>query len=132
MENPGHVAYIALLGLCHACIHDHDTPSPDGHPIDFAYSFYRLEWDVGHNTTRYALPLRCAALLLMTWSLQDAYRLPGGMRRVGYDADKGKYYFKDTGGTLWEGAEGAEFGELKQGASRYSHSIRPESANSVI
>lgn len=37
------------------------------------------------------------------------------MQRVGYDADKGKYYFKDANGSLWEGAEGAEFGEMKQG-----------------
>jgi hypothetical protein len=39
------------------------------------------------------------------------------MRRVGYDADTGKYYFRNTNGTMWEGAEGAAFGELKQGAS---------------
>ena len=39
------------------------------------------------------------------------------MRRVGYDADEGKYYFRDRDGSLWEGAEGVEFGEMKRGAS---------------
>ena len=39
------------------------------------------------------------------------------MRRVGYDSDSGKYYYKDRDGSLWEGAEGAEFGELRQGQS---------------
>lgn len=38
------------------------------------------------------------------------------MRRVGYDADTGKYYYKDSAGATWEGAEGAQYGELKQGA----------------
>ena len=42
--------------------------------------------------------------------------MPEGMQRVGYDADLGKYYFKDRDGTLWEGAEGVEFGEMKRGA----------------
>ncbi|CCL98055.1 uncharacterized protein FIBRA_00049 [Fibroporia radiculosa] len=45
---------------------------------------------------------------------EDEYRLPEGMKRVGYDADSGKYYFRDQDGTLWEGEEGARFGEMKQ------------------
>lgn len=47
---------------------------------------------------------------------QDDYRLPEGMKRVGYDADTQTYIFKDSAGSLWIGAEGAEFGELKRGA----------------
>ncbi|KAL6307803.1 hypothetical protein BKA93DRAFT_726919 [Sparassis latifolia] len=47
---------------------------------------------------------------------EDDYRLPEGMKRVGYDADSGKYYFRDQDGTLWEGAEGAEYGEMKRAA----------------
>jgi len=34
------------------------------------------------------------------------------MKRVGYDADSGKYFFRDNEGHLWEGQEGALFGEL--------------------
>ena len=41
------------------------------------------------------------------------------MRRVGYDANSGKYYFRDADGAVWEGAEGAQFGELKQGECSY-------------
>ena len=37
------------------------------------------------------------------------------MERVGYDSDTGKYYFRDRDGSLWEGPEGAEFGEMKRG-----------------
>ena len=58
---------------------------------------------------------------------QDSYRLPEGMKRVGYDSDTGKYYYRDSDGGLWEGAEGAEYGELKQGASFVilsPHSVR--------
>ncbi|KAH9917163.1 hypothetical protein B0H21DRAFT_770192 [Amylocystis lapponica] len=45
---------------------------------------------------------------------EDDYRLPEGMKRVGYDADSGTYMFRDRDGTLWEGSEGAQYGELKQ------------------
>ncbi|KZP29335.1 carbohydrate-binding module family 50 protein [Athelia psychrophila] len=43
---------------------------------------------------------------------EDEYRLPEGMKRVGYDADSGRYYFKDRAGKVYEGAEGAEFSEM--------------------
>ena len=46
---------------------------------------------------------------------QDDYRLPEGMKRVGYDADTRKYYFRDSDGSLWESAEGNQYGELTQG-----------------
>ena len=48
-------------------------------------------------------------------SFQDEYRLPEGMKRVGYDADSGKYFFRDKEGHIWEGQEGAQFGELTRG-----------------
>lgn len=41
------------------------------------------------------------------------------MKRVGYDADTGKYYFRDQDGTLWEGPEGAQYGELTKGESAF-------------
>ena len=37
------------------------------------------------------------------------------MKRVGYDADSGKYYFRDSDGSLWEGAQGAEYSEMRKG-----------------
>ncbi|KAI0271438.1 hypothetical protein BC834DRAFT_442492 [Gloeopeniophorella convolvens] len=46
---------------------------------------------------------------------EDDYRLPDGMKRVGYDADSGKYLYRNKGGSLWEGQEGAQFGELTRG-----------------
>ncbi|KAI0249506.1 hypothetical protein BJV78DRAFT_1226617 [Lactifluus subvellereus] len=46
---------------------------------------------------------------------EDDYRLPEGMKRVGYDADSGKYFFRDKDGHLWEGQDGARFGEMTQG-----------------
>jgi len=45
---------------------------------------------------------------------EDEYRLPEGMRRVGYDSDTGKYYYRGGDGSIWEGAEGAQYGELRQ------------------
>ena len=41
------------------------------------------------------------------------------MKRVGYDADSGKYFFRDKEGHLWEGQEGAQFGEMTRGT--YAH-----------
>lgn len=46
---------------------------------------------------------------------QDEYRLPDGMKRVGYDADTQKYSYVDQNGDFWEGSEGQEFGELRRG-----------------
>jgi hypothetical protein len=37
------------------------------------------------------------------------------MKRIGYDADSGKYFFRDNDGHLWEGQEGAHFGEMTRG-----------------
>lgn len=44
------------------------------------------------------------------------------MKRVGYDADTGRYYFKDRDGAVWQGAEGAEFSEMTKGESIRIHS----------
>jgi len=43
---------------------------------------------------------------------EDDYRLPEGMKRIGYDADSGRYYFRDSDGSIWQGAAGAEFSEM--------------------
>ncbi|KAI8980561.1 hypothetical protein BD414DRAFT_420548 [Trametes punicea] len=45
---------------------------------------------------------------------EDSYRLPAGMKRVGYDSDSGRYYFRNRDGSLWEGPQGAEFGEMRR------------------
>jgi len=43
---------------------------------------------------------------------EDAYRLPEGMERIGYDTDTMRYHFRDQDGSVWQGTEGAEFGEM--------------------
>ncbi|KIK68583.1 carbohydrate-binding module family 50 protein [Collybiopsis luxurians FD-317 M1] len=43
---------------------------------------------------------------------EDDARLPEGMQRVGYDADTGRYYFRDGGGSTWQSSEGARYGRL--------------------
>lgn len=43
---------------------------------------------------------------------EDDYRLPEGMRRIGYDADTGRYYFRDGNGGVWKSEEGSDYGEL--------------------
>lgn len=53
-------------------------------------------------------------------NLQDDYRLPEGLERVGYDADSGKYFFRDKEGQLWEGQEGERFGEMTRGTPAFS------------
>ncbi|KAH9486070.1 hypothetical protein JR316_0000134 [Psilocybe cubensis] len=42
---------------------------------------------------------------------EDEYRLPEGVKRIGYDADSGRYLFR-SGGSIWQGPVGAEYGEL--------------------
>jgi hypothetical protein len=37
------------------------------------------------------------------------------MKRIGYDSDSGRYYFRDTDGTYWRGSPGEEFGEMTKG-----------------
>jgi len=43
---------------------------------------------------------------------EDDYRLPEGMKRIGYDADTMQYCFRDRDGSMWQGAEGADYGEM--------------------
>jgi len=43
---------------------------------------------------------------------EDDYRLPEGMKRIGYDADTMQYSFRERDGNVWKGPEGAEFGEM--------------------
>jgi len=43
---------------------------------------------------------------------EDDHRLPEGMKRIGYDADTTRYYFRDQDGSFWQGAEGSEYGEM--------------------
>ncbi|KAF8204114.1 hypothetical protein BJ912DRAFT_1037410 [Pholiota molesta] len=43
---------------------------------------------------------------------EDDYRLPEGMKRIGYDSESGRYYFRDTDGSVWVGPQGAEFGQM--------------------
>lgn len=56
---------------------------------------------------------------------EDDYRLPEGVKRVGYDADSERYYFRDREGLVYQGPEGSEFGELKL-VSEISSSIPQE------
>ena len=66
--------------------------------------------------TRYEMSLHLLSFVRFSrLSKQDDYRLSEGMKRVGYDADSGKYFFRDKDGCLWEGQEGARFGEMTQG-----------------
>ena len=37
------------------------------------------------------------------------------MKRIGYDADTSRYIFRDRDGSLWQGEEGSEYGEMKRG-----------------
>lgn len=48
------------------------------------------------------------------------------MKRVGYDADLGKYFFRDKEGHLWEGQEGARFGEMTRGTHALFDFIKME------
>ena len=36
------------------------------------------------------------------------------MKKVGYDSDSGRYFFRDLDGKMYQGHEGSEFGELTQ------------------
>ncbi|KAF5340183.1 hypothetical protein D9758_014981 [Tetrapyrgos nigripes] len=43
---------------------------------------------------------------------EDSYRLPEGMERIGYDADTGRYQFRDRASSVWQGQPGSQFGEM--------------------
>lgn len=46
-------------------------------------------------------------------SFQDAYRLPEGMTRVGYDADTGRYTYRETTGKIYQGEPYSQYGVLR-------------------
>ncbi|KAH8833780.1 hypothetical protein DL96DRAFT_1578376 [Flagelloscypha sp. PMI_526] len=45
---------------------------------------------------------------------EDDYRLPEGMKRVGYDADTQQYTYKDSAGQAWQGEPRAQYGTLNR------------------
>ncbi|KAK8240755.1 hypothetical protein HDK90DRAFT_194730 [Phyllosticta capitalensis] len=48
---------------------------------------------------------------------EDAYRLPEGMTRVGYDSDEQKYIFRDRSGQEWASRSGEAYGKLERSKS---------------
>ncbi|KAJ7768712.1 hypothetical protein DFH07DRAFT_807717 [Mycena maculata] len=48
---------------------------------------------------------------------EDAYRLPAGMVRTGYDADTGQYFFSDRSGTTYHGEPGSRYGPMYPGTA---------------
>ncbi|KAH6916597.1 hypothetical protein BKA70DRAFT_305852 [Coprinopsis sp. MPI-PUGE-AT-0042] len=60
---------------------------------------------------------------------EDDYRLPEGMKRIGYDADAGRYYFKDADGSVWQSAEGSEYGELTKVSNSPSSLVLEDNDN---
>jgi hypothetical protein len=50
---------------------------------------------------------------------QDAYRLPAGFTRAGYDADTGVHYFRDGAGAVWGSL--ASYGAMRPRTRRSSH-----------
>lgn len=47
------------------------------------------------------------------------------MRRIGYDADTGRYYFRDGNGGVWKSEEGSDYGELTKGTCDIFHLYSP-------
>lgn len=64
-------------------------------------------------------------LAMSSWTTsEDKYRLPEGMVRTGYDADKQRYQFHDRqDGSLWEGPEGSHYGKLRRGKSPVVYAV---------
>jgi len=58
---------------------------------------------------------------------EDEHRLPEGMQRIGYDADTQVYTYQDTDGSIWEGSEGARYGQLRQVSGPNPNRSRPQS-----
>lgn len=59
------------------------------------------------------------------------------MKRIGYDADTGRYHYRSSSGTIWAGAEGAQYGEMTRGIFPYLqrqetwHSDFPQSVSDI-
>jgi len=58
---------------------------------------------------------------------EDEHRLPEGMHRIGYDADTQVYTYQDADGSIWEGSEGARYGQLRQVSGPNPALSRPQS-----
>jgi hypothetical protein len=72
-----------------------------------------------------------------TNAVQDEYRLPEGMQRIGYDADTQRYTFRDAEGKLFESAPGSRYGELRPAgeidqATEYTPPADIEERNAVV
>jgi len=67
------------------------------------------------------------------WSYYDTdyERLPAGMERIGYDADTGIYTYRDSDGSLWEGASGARYGSLTKVSNGYRSGAGQTSSKSA-
>ncbi|KAL1623661.1 hypothetical protein SLS56_008182 [Neofusicoccum ribis] len=61
---------------------------------------------------------------------EDAYRLPSGMTRVGYDADSGKYTFRDGSGQEYTSASGSAYGKLEKYFSEILSELEEEEEES--
>ncbi|KAJ7166509.1 hypothetical protein C8R43DRAFT_877854 [Mycena crocata] len=60
---------------------------------------------------------------------EDSYRLPAGMERIGYDSDTQRYLFRSGDGSVWQGAQGAQFSEMTRisdGGANTSSSSYPQ------
>jgi len=55
----------------------------------------------------------------------DAEHLPHGVECIGYDADTQVYTFRDTDGSLWEGAPGCRYGAMHQVSGPSTTAARP-------
>jgi hypothetical protein len=54
------------------------------------------------------------------------------MKRIGYDADNGRYYFRDSDGGIWQSAEGSQYGELTKGPCDITHWNSSELTNPLF
>ena len=71
----------------------------------------RYRWSHYESVCCSAPPITYPTFSLI-WD-QDAYRLPEGMTRIGYDADDGTYSYRDERGKIYVGSPGARYGVLQ-------------------
>lgn len=73
-----------------------------------------------------------ARVLTLLGFAQDKYRLPEGMTRIGYDANKAVYTFRDSSGKVYEGEPYSQYGLLKAVShTRSGTSEGCESSNTI-
>ena len=99
-----------MFGFCHVSLHTAQKAPSRSQP-------HRLNDDESLDPVRRGeVQLNDHGSLGSYSSLfQDEYRLPEGMTRIGYDSDAGRYRFRDKDGSIWEGPEGAGYGEMRKG-----------------